>query len=219
MDIIFILIFIYNIYRSYKKAQDIICKKPNDFWSIIAPPGTGKTCLASYFVRNALKENKTVYSNKPIRHALQIDIKEDFGKYNIHDAIIIIDEAGSDLNNRNWYNNLTKESVEFIKLHRHYNVDIYCFSQAPNDMDNKFRDLVTRLYLLEKSRIPFYVFARSLFKVMKLEGGQIVQYLEEDTSTSFKFFTPNTWAYFNSWDKHMILKEKEKKYYTILDLN
>lgn len=209
---------IYNFYRALKKAQMIICKKNNDFWEIVAPPGTGKTTLAAKIVREAMAEDKKVYSNVPIRGAIQIDIKQDLGIYNIHDAKLIIDEAGSDLNNRSWHKNLTNASVEYIKKHRHYNLDVYCFSQAPGDMDNKFRDLVTRMFLLQRSRKPFYVDAIALQKVMKLEAGQIVQYLEELKEESFSFFIVPCWAYFNSWDKIDGLKEFEEKIYTILDM-
>lgn len=212
-----IILLIFNFFRARKKIELIICKKNNDFWSVIAPPGTGKTSLAADIVRQAHFEGKKVYSNVPIRGSIKIDIKRDLGKYNIHDAKLIIDEAGSDLNNRNWHNNLTNESIEFIKKHRHYNVDVYTFSQSPDDMDNKFRDLVTRLYLLEKGS-AFHVNALALQKVMKLSGGQIVQYLEEVKEESFKFFTPPTWAWFNSWDKKDYLEEFEEKYYTILEV-
>lgn len=218
MNIILDLICFFNIYHASKWIQEIICRKPNAFWNVIAPPGTGKTSLCAHLLRQAKKEHKKVYSNRPIRGAIYIDIKNDLGKYNIHDSIVLIDESGSDLGNRDWQNNLSKESIKFIKLHRHYNVDIYTFSQAPNDMDKKFRDLVTRVYLLYKSKIPFYVRAQSLKQVMKLEGGQIVQYLEEEKSESFRFFTPPTWAYFNSWDKNMILKEMDEHVYMLTDM-
>lgn len=216
--IVSLALILYNIYRAFSTAQLIICGKTNDFWSIIAPPGTGKSCLAARIVREAKEEGKKVYSNVPIRGAYQIDIKKDLGKYYIANAKIIIDEAGSELNNREWHSNLTTACITYIKRHRHYNVDIYCFSQAPNDMDNKFRDLVTQLFLLNKSRIPFFVFAQALSKVMKLEGGQIVSYLEEDRSSSFRYFIPPTWAYFNSYDQEKLLETKENYTYTILDL-
>lgn len=216
--IIIILIIILKIYRSFMIAQIIICRKTNDFWSIIAPPGTGKTCLCAKIVRDADEKGKKVYSNVPIRGAIKIDIKKDLGTYQIENAAIIIDEAGSELNNRNWHSNLTDSCVEYIKKHRHYNVDIYCFSQAPNDMDNKFRDLVTRVYLLQKSFFPFFVKAISLRKIMKLESGVIVQYLEEDRINNFKYFIPPTWAYFNSYDQSVKLKPMNEKIYNILDI-
>lgn len=213
-----IVITIWNTYHAFSLAQKIICKKPNDFWEVIAPPGTGKTTLAANITRKAILEHKKVYSNVPIRGAIQIHVKEDLGKYDIHDAKIIIDEAGSDLNNRNWARNLTNDCVEYIKKHRHYNIDMYCFSQAPNDMDNKFRDLVTKMYLLNRSRVPFAIYAQALRKVMKLEGGQIAEYLEEDRASSFRFFMPPTWAYFNSFDRKMHLEPMKEHVYTVLDV-
>lgn len=218
MNIICFLIILVNIYFAFKNAERVICGKTNDFWSIIAPPGTGKSCLASRIVRQGIIEGKKTYSNVPIRGAIKIDIKNDLGKYDLRDCNLIIDEAGSVLNNRNWHTNLTDESVDFIKRHRHYNVNIYCFSQAPNDFDNKFRDLVTKVFLLEKSFIPFFVNALALKKVMKLEGGAIVSYLEQVKVDSFRFFIPVTWAYFNSYDKNMTLKKMTEVHYTILDL-
>ena len=216
--VILLIGLLWNIYHAFDLAQRVICKKQNDFWSIIAPPGTGKTTLAAHITRLAIYTGKKVYSNVPIRGAIRINVKEDLGKYDLHDAAIIIDEAGSDLNNRNWAKNLTNDCVEYIKKHRHYNIDMYCFSQAPNDMDNKFRDLVTELYLLNRSRLPFMIYAQALRKIMKLENGQIVEYLEENRSRSFRFFMPPTWAYFNSYDRKMKLKEMKEHVYTVLDV-
>lgn len=217
MWIILAILLIINVYRSAVWIQLVICRKTNDFWHVIAPPGTGKTTLAAHLLRDAKKEKKKVYSNKPLRGAIQLDVKGDFGIFDIRDAICLIDEGGSELGNRDWQNNLTKASITFIKLHRHYNVDIYVFSQSPNDIDVKFRDLVTRKYLLYKSKIPFYIYAQSLKKVMTLENGQIIDYLEPVKEECFRVFMPPTWAYFNSWDKTMILKSKEEKIYTLLD--
>lgn len=216
--IVLVVTLIHNTYKSFVIAEDIICKKPNDFWSIVAAPGGGKTTLAANITRLALNRNRKVYSNVPIRGAIEFHVKEDLGKYYLCNCDFIIDEAGSDLNNRNWTKNLTNECIEFIKKHRHYNVNIYCFSQAPNDMDNKFRDLVTRTYLLNKSMFPFIIKAQALRKVMKLENGQIVSYLEEDRKHSFRYFMPPNWAYFNSYDRKMKLKEMKEHVYTVLDV-
>lgn len=214
--IVIIALLIYNYFRARKKSEKIICKKPNDFWHIIAAPGGGKTTLAAMIVDKGRREQKKVYSNVPIRGAIKFDLK-DLGKIDISDSILIIDEGGSELSNRNWQHNLTNEANEFIRKHRHYNVDIYVFSQSPTDIDNKFRDLVTIKYLLQKKR-AFVCEAIALKKVMKLESGQIVEYLEIDEENNFKFFVPKYWAYFNSWDRKMQLKSKNDEYYTILDL-
>ena len=217
LNFLTILILVFNIYKSFQRSQAIICKKPNEFQSIIAPPGVGKSCYAARIVRENLLIGRKTYSTTPIRGAIQIKI-DDLGKYDLHDCDILIDEAGTVLNNRNWHSNADDKCVEFIKKHRHYNVNIYCFSQAPNDFDNKFRDLVTRVYLLNKSKIPFFVYAQAIKKVMRLESGQIVSYLEEEKSESFKFFIPTTWAYFDSWERRKDLKHMKEHVYTLIDL-
>lgn len=217
MIFLYIIVLIFTLYDSLCQAQEIIMQKDNEFWHVIAPPGTGKTTLCGKLTREAYKNKKKVYANVPIRGAIKFKIN-DLGKINIHDSIILIDEAGRDLNNRNWAHNLTQEAISFIKLHRHYNNDIYTFSQSPGDIDNKFRDLVTKKYLLYKSKIPFFVRAQALHKVMKLEGGQIAEYLEEERGASFRFFIVNCWAWFNSFDRKMKLEESEEIIYTILDM-
>lgn len=214
--IVIIILLIINYSRARKKVEKIICKKPNDFWHIIAPPGGGKTTLAAMIVDKARREGRKVYTNVPIRGAIKFPTKL-LGIMYIVNADLIIDEAGVDLENRKWYHNLSSAAVEFLKKHRHYNVNIYAFSQTTNDIDNKVRDLVTVKYLLQKVK-PFIIEAVALDKVMKLEGGQIVEYLEKNIEKSFKFFVVKLWAYFNSFDQKMNLKAMNEEYYTILDL-
>lgn len=200
-----------------KQAENVICKPPNKFVQVFAPPGVGKTTLAAKIVRESIAENKRVFSNVPIIHAEQLDLK-DLGKYMIRDCTIIIDEAGSQVGNRSWHSNLDKKQIEFLKKHRHYNVDIYLFSQAYGDVDNKFRELTTQLLMLKKSRLPFYVYAMSIRKTMDLINGQIVEFFEWDKQNSFRFFVVNAWAYFNSYEIEKNLPEKPVKFYTKSDV-
>ena len=209
LNILFVLILILRIIASAYIVEGIICKPPNEFVQVFAPPGTGKTTLAARIVREhiinevlgkAKEENKKVYSNVPIVGAYKFDIS-DLGKYDFRNCILIIDEAGSKVGNRNWHSNLNNEQIEFLKKHRHYNVDIYLFSQAYGDVDNKFRELTTKLYMLKKSKIPFMIKACAIRKNMDLINGQIVQFFEWSKRESFRFFNANLWAYFNSYDE------------------
>lgn len=209
LKILFLLILIARIIISAYIVERIICKPPNEFVQVFAPPGTGKTTLAARIVRQhvinealekAKEENKKVYSNVAIVGAYKFDIK-DLGKYDFRNCILIIDEAGSKVGNRNWHTNLDNDQIEFLKKHRHYNVDIYLFSQAYGDVDNKFRELTTKLYMLKKSKIPFMIKACAIRKNMDLINGQIVQFFEWSRAESFSFFNANLWAYFNSYDE------------------
>ena len=127
--LIAIIVLIVMTLFHLKQSENVICKPPNKFVQVFAPPGVGKTTLAAKIVRESIAENKRVFSNVPIIHAEQLDLK-DLGKYMIRDCVIIIDEAGSQVGNRSWHTNLDKKQIDFLKKHRHYNIDIYLFSQA-----------------------------------------------------------------------------------------
>lgn len=214
--ILFTPFLILEIYLAFKNAEQIICRPPNKFVQVFAPPGTGKTTEAANLVRDSLKTNKPIYSNVPIRGAYKLDLK-DIGRYLLQDCTLIIDEAGSELSNRNWMHNLSDSQIRFLKKHRHYGVDIWLFSQAYNDVDNKFRELTTRLIMLKKSRIPFKINALAIKKNMDLINGQIVEFFEWDKENSFSFFNPKTWAYFNSYDMTEKYETKVFETYTQLD--
>lgn len=204
MKIVFILSLIFTLIYNFIRAERIICKPPNKFVQVFAPPGTGKTTLAAKIVKDSMEADRIVYSNVPIVGARKYEIK-DLGTFQIENCTLIIDEAGNQVGNRNWHTNLTNDQIEFLKLHRHYNVDIYLFSQSYGDVDNKFRELTTLLLMLKKSRIPFRINACAIKKCMDLINGQIVEFFEWDKGNSFHFFNPPLWAYFNSY------QQKEQK--------
>lgn len=198
MMIVFIISIVVTLVLNVYKAEKVICRPPNQFVQIFAPPGTGKTTLAAKIVRESFENDKKVYSNVDIISANKFDIK-DLGKYEFKDCTLLIDEAGTKVGNRNWHTNLNNDQIEFLKEHRHYNVDIFLFSQSYGDVDNKFRELTTKLLMLKKSRIPFVINACAIRKCMDLVNGQIVEFFEWNQRESFKFFNVPLWAYFNSY--------------------
>ena len=114
--------------------------------------GAGKSCHASMLVKTCFKKYKgKIYSNVPIKGAYLID-SADIGKYSITDALVIIDEAGIDFNNRS-YKSLDKDVIKWLKLHRHYGCDVVFYSQAYCDMDITIRRLAHSYALIRRSRI------------------------------------------------------------------
>lgn len=212
LSILTFVLYVGTLIRNFYVAESLICRPGNIFAQIFAPPGTGKTTLAAKIVKEANLSGKKVYSNVPIISATVFDIK-DLGKYDFSNSIIILDEAGIKLSNRSWHTNLNDSQIEALKLHRHDNIDIYLFSQSYDDVDKKFRELTTTLLMLQKSKLPFFVYALAIRKTMQLINGQIVQFFEVDKGSCFRFFVVDKWAYFNSYQsKKLPKKKREYKY-------
>ena len=222
MKIIFWLSIIFTLFYNFKVVEKIMKRKDNEFNQVFTPPGGGKTTLAANLVReimhNAEKDGKKVYSNVPIIGAYRLELS-DIGKYELKDCVFIIDEAGSELSNRNWQHNLNMNQIKTLKLHRHLNIDIWLFSQSYGDVDNKFRELTTGLYMLKPSIIPFRINAKAIVKDVDLINGQIVEFYEWDKSNFFHFWSVPNWAYFNTAQVDMVLPKKFFTRYKKIDTN
>lgn len=212
MLILYLIIHVITIYADFKIVEKIKKRKDNVFNQVFCPPGGGKTTLAADLVRKVMtdsnRKNKEIYSNVPIVGAKRLDVK-DIGHYYLHDCVIIIDEAGGELSNRNWQHNLDLDQIKTLKLHRHLNIDIWLFSQTHNDVDNKFRDLTTGLYMLKPSDfIPFRINAKAIKKEVDLINGQLIEFYDWDRSNFFHFWTVPNWAWFNTAQVPMELPDK-----------
>lgn len=138
-------------------------------------PGSGKSSMAALIALKQFKKNKKskrpfpfnvlarsqlkVFSNTPIIGAYKLD-SADIGRVHIEDGIVLIDEAGIEFNNRS-FKSFRKDTTAWFKLHRHYNCDVYVFSQSWEDMDKKIRDLAARIYVCSKvPLLPFIITRR-----------------------------------------------------------
>ena len=200
--IYFIIFFIAKIFELKKTKRNC------EFSTYFGVPGSGKTTIASWLARNDKRKNKKVWSNVPIKGTYKLD-KEDIGKYMISNGRLILDECGTEFDNRNFKKNFTDEQVKFFKLHRHYKVDINCFSQFWNDIDIKLRNLSTKLYLLKKSAIPFFIVRKEIGKKISInkETKEIIdEYYFKKLATKW-YFAPKVWKMFVT-DERPELPEK-----------
>ena len=210
-----LLIIVVNTYI----IEKIICKKPNEFITIFAPPGTGKSTYIAEIVRKNINrlvdEPKKVYCNKEFYGAYKFEIKE-LGERLLENCILIIEEGGSEISNRDWKKNLSKKAMKFLKEHRHYNVDIIVITQNYNDIDIKFRDLTTKLLMLRKSKIPFFIKMIEIKKVIDITDNSIVEHYKINKSGTKRFCMIKNWAYFDSWikeDYNILVRKPDEKYY------
>lgn len=170
---------------------------------VIGLVGSGKSTYATKLARQAIKKGQTVYSMTPIAGCRKLE-KEDFCKWKIENALVLVDESGLFFGNRDW-SNTPKNVIRFFKLHRHYNCDVYILSQECDDTDKKLKGVAARLLIIS----PLIVFRRSticsIIREVKKKFGidekhQLIEmyYIKR----GFKMlWCPRWWKYFNSFDR------------------
>lgn len=199
---IYIISFIFEIF---------LFKPGNTFDVYFGVPGSGKTTFAAWLAKRAQKRAKKVYSNVEIRDCYEVT-KDDIGRYDISDGLLIFDEAGIDYNNRD-HKNFTTREISFYKKHRHYNVDVVMFSQDL-DMDKKLRKLATKYYLIKKSFFPFCISRRTIGKKIDIskESGEIIERHFFVKFSRKLIFAPSVWKMFNTHEREELPKKNFRKY-------
>lgn len=187
-----------SLYTNYKVNK--LYKEELNMY--IAPPGSGKTSLASRKVQKALALGLDVYSNVPIRGARILDVKADLGKFDLGKrSYIVIDEAGMAYDNRNFAKNFSKEELEFFKLHRHLHCAIDVFSQGV-DVDIKIRNLCHTVNIVHKTPIKGLIYTKIVKKFVDVDENskQLIDAFKLDGfGYAFHWVRP-AWKLFDSWD-------------------
>lgn len=173
-------------------------------------PGCGKTTYLTKLALKGLKRYNYVFANTPVigTRFLSSDDLMKLGIYTIpENSLLLIDEAGIDFNNRS-YKSLPKNLIYFLKMHRHYKIDIIIFSQSYEDMDITFRRLSNQYYYLK--RLGPFTLARKIRPILHidkerkeiLEGYEFYGFFWSLFTFQKPYnlcFRPIYYKYFNSW--------------------
>ena len=111
-------------------------------------PGAGKSSYAACLARDYLSSGGSVWSNYPILGTKRLDLDSDVMYWDIHDGLVLIDEAGLSMDARNW-KNFSDRFVQFFKLHRKYNLRVVVLTQYWDDIDKKVRLVSDHISLVE----------------------------------------------------------------------
>lgn len=193
-------------------------------------PGCGKTTLLTSLALQELKKRRSrykhVYGNVHLALPGYTYIDNNcVGKYDLCNSLILIDESTLFANSRE-YMQFSKELLQFMVMHRHYNVDIVFFSQRWDSMDKNIRTITDRVYYVYKPkltgsfiskyyRIPYGIIIPSGKKTDGEKLGEIVQgYCKPDILTrilAHRVWRPRYYKFFDSWE-HPPLPKLPKRY-------
>ena len=179
-------------------------------------PGCGKTTLLTKFSKQFVRQGFNVYGNVHLKVDGYTYIDNDcIGKYLLRDGKILVDEATLFANSRD-YKNFSTALLQYVVQHRHFNIDLYFFSQRWNSLDLNIRTITDSVYYLYKPsvfgkwftryyRIPYGVIIPDPKKSDSQKLGEIIQgyckpsFLQSLTQGGF-LFRPLYYKYFDSWE-------------------
>lgn len=197
-------------------------------------PGCGKTTLMVSKALKAIKSGKyaNVYCNVHIGVPGVTFIDNDcVGRYNLSDALILLDEATIFADSRD-FKNFSKDKIMYFLEHRHFNVDILLFTQQWDGIDRKIRVITDRVYYVYKGlilghwftsyyRIPYGIIIPDPKKNPGEKLGEIVQgYCKPSILIrlfSPKLFRPRYYKYYDSWERYEIDPLPDKYKTNIVD--
>lgn len=190
-------------------------------------PGAGKTTVMCKIMTKAVKSKRYahVYCNvhNTIPGVTYID-NECIGMYDLHDALICIDEATLFADSRD-YKSFSKGRLTYFLEHRHYNVDIALFTQQWDGVDRKIRVITDRVYYVYKGvllghwfsrayRVPYGIIIPDPKRDATEKLGEIIQGYCKPGLFARLFglwvLRPRYYKYFDSWERPSLPPLPEK---------
>lgn len=175
-------------------------------------PGAGKSTTAARFAYKNYGK-RPVYSNFDCAFTYRFHVSQLGLVHFPRGSLILVDEAGICFNNRN-FKKMPMHVIEYLKLHRHYGVDIIFFSQSWEDVDITIRRLATHLYYIRK--LPFFTMIRHVntFVFIDKEKHQIQEGYRFESLFMFLLFSvpirfifrPFYYFMFNSYEAPELVK-------------
>lgn len=171
-------------------------------------PGSGKTSTAAYLARHSKLDS--VYSNVPLVGAFKIS-RSHIGMYDISNGDLIIDEAGSEFNGRFGTKKgsalyTTEEQAKWIREFRHHHIKRFSLFSQRIDIDPILRGLCYKVYILQKTRLPFIVILLGCKQRLRPNPPEGKSYgpLEEGfkllPTDLHLIFTPPLWKSFDTYE-------------------
>lgn len=172
-------------------------------------PGSGKTTIGVKHIVQARKKGRNVYSNIDCKvdGVYKIE-RNDFGKYNICNGLVVIDEGSLLFDNRD-FKTFNYNLKYFFLMHRHYHVDIEIYTQKYDGLDSKIRNIADAVFWVRKCH-----FRKNVSKAIRVPYGV---YIPEREDTGHVGEIINGYYKPSFWARVLSEKCKRKKYYGLFN--
>lgn len=184
-------------------------------------PGCGKTTTLTMLALQGINSGKydNVYCNVRLKVPgvtwVEFDV---LGKYDLHDCLVLIDEAMVNCGDRD-YKDFGKEKIKAFVEHRHHRMDIVLFSQEPDGIDKKIRSITDRMFYVKKgwllgkwfssiTPIPYGLVWPTEQSNGENLGRIVMGYMKPPFLLrlfSKRIYRPKYYPYFDSWEVTEIL--------------
>lgn len=176
---------------------------------VFGAPGTGKSTLLCYLAKWYTKHGFICYVNFDVNIKGCVRISdEDLGYYAFTDGVLLLDELGISMGNRDFKNGMMndKNRLQFFKRIRHYlqkNKKGCCWvaTQGWNDIDKKIRDLSTNYFMITKWF--FFTIVKPIHKGCAVDplSHEPTDFFEIDPFPEWRLvFRPKYYKYFDSFE-------------------
>lgn len=180
-------------------------------------PGAGKTTMMCHLMIKGQRSRRYAHIFCNVRNTIPgvtyID-NDCIGKYDLHDALICIDEATLFADSRA-FKSFDVGKLTYFLEHRHYNVDIILFTQQWDGVDRKIRVITDRVYYVYKGfftghwltrcyRVPYGIIIPDKKDAGEKLGEIIQGYCKPNILIrlfSPWLYRPKYYKYFDSWER------------------
>ena len=140
------------------------------------------------------------------------------GRYDLHNALILIDEATLFADSRA-YKEFGKDKISYFLEHRHFKVYIFLFTQQWDGVDRKIRVITDRVYYVYKGRflglwwtsyyrIPYGIIIPDPKKDQQKLGEIIQGYCKPNFFVRLiagkRIYRPRYYKYFDSFERYYL---------------
>lgn len=176
-------------------------------------PGSGKSTACADIVRqiNIKKKFKNigVFCNFPVSGAYKIS-RSEIGEYDLRfpgkeKSVLLLDEASTVYFKRNAVSKDPKKAFkdsenEYHSMHRHYQCMEIFFAQSWDGVDLRLRELSTRLFYVEHSRMKNFIKIREISKIFAIDDNhQPIDGYDFVKFSSRYIYAPVCWKMFDSY--------------------